>query len=123
MIESFYELEERMEILEREPCEGCISRQAVLDKIKEVCFSKEWLEFRCRNGSNGQRDFIINYIEQLPSITPQSKTGYWTDVSYIFGEYKCSECGSLEAKRSDYCPNCGAKMIKPQENAKSEEKK
>ena len=53
--------------------EDCISRQAVLSKIKEVCFSKEWLQFRVDNGSNGQRDFLINYIEQLTPVTSQPK--------------------------------------------------
>ena len=52
-----------------------ISRKAVLSKIKEVCFSEEWLKFRADNGSNGQRDFLINYIEQLPPATPQPKMG------------------------------------------------
>ena len=56
-----------------EPCEDCISRQAVLDKIKEICFSKEqkWVDFRVSQGSNGQRNLIINFIEDLPSIQPK----------------------------------------------------
>lgn len=49
--------------------EDAISRQAVLSKIKEVCFSEEWEQFRVDNGSNGQRDFLINYIEQLSSVS------------------------------------------------------
>ena len=51
----------------------CISRQAVLDKIKEICFSKEqkWVDFRVSQGSNGQRNLIINFIEDLPSIQPK----------------------------------------------------
>lgn len=61
-------------LVSQEPCEDSISRQAVLSKIKEVCFSKEWLQFRVDKGSNGQRDFLINYIEQLPSVTPQTNT-------------------------------------------------
>lgn len=59
---------------EQEPCEDSISRKAVLSKFKEVCFSEEWLQFRVDKGSYGQRDFLINYIEQLPSVTPQPKT-------------------------------------------------
>lgn len=52
-----------------------IQRQAVLDKINEVCFSKEqkWVDFRVSQGSNGQRDFLINYIEQLSSVKPQEQ--------------------------------------------------
>lgn len=68
---------------DQEPCEDAISRQAVLSKIIEVCFSKEWLQFRVNNGSNGQRDFLINYIEQLPSVTPQQKIGRCKDCKYF----------------------------------------
>lgn len=45
-----------------------ISRTAVLSKIQEVCFDEDWVAFRINNGSNGQRDYIINYIENLPSF-------------------------------------------------------
>lgn len=64
------------EPLEQEPCEDCISRKAVLDKIKEVCFSREqeWVDFRVSQGSNGQRDLIINFIKDLPSVQPKPKT-------------------------------------------------
>lgn len=68
-----YALEKRVRKLEEKidktPCASdCISRQAVLDKIKEVCFSEEWARFRADYGSNGQRDLLINYIEQLPHM-------------------------------------------------------
>ena len=53
-------------------CDDAISREAVLSKIKEVCFSKEWTQFRVNNGSHGQRDFIIDYIEKLPPVTQKS---------------------------------------------------
>lgn len=56
----------------------CISRQTVLEKIKEVCFSKEWAQFRVDNGSNGQMDFLINYIEQLSPVEPQPRKGWGT---------------------------------------------
>ena len=61
-------------------------------------------------------------IGLLPSVTPQEpKTGHW-----VHGEY-CSECGcdvpayivdwkwqkDMDAK---YCPNCGARMVDPQES-------
>lgn len=100
-------------LLEREPCEDCISRQAILDKIKEVCFSKEWLQFRWHNGSNGQRDFLINYIVQLPPVTPQPKMGQWIGINPMVDTLMCSECGEnivSEEFESLYCPNCGCRM-------------
>ena len=58
-----------------------ISKKAVLDFIKEVCFSKEqkWVDFRASQGSNGQRDLIINFIEQLPPVIPMQTR--WIPVS------------------------------------------
>ena len=95
----------------------CISRQAVLDKIKEICFSKEqkWVDFRVSQGSNGQRDLIIKYIEDLPSIQPKPKTGHWIAVENEEMKtvgYYCSECDlPMETEyQTKFCPNCGSKM-------------
>lgn len=65
-----------IEALEQKPCEDCISRKAVLDKINEICFSREQasVDFRVAQGSNGQRDLIINFIENLPSVQSKPKT-------------------------------------------------
>lgn len=62
--------------LEQEPCENCISKKAVLDKINEICFSREQeaVDFRVSQGSNGQRDLIINFIENLPSVQSKPET-------------------------------------------------
>jgi hypothetical protein len=112
--------------LEQESCEDAISRQAVLDKIKEVCFSteKEWVDFRVSYGSNGQRDFIVNFIESLPSIQPKPKTGHWvegqTDNPNIHN-ILCSCCfegypskghanSQYTKEKFQWCPKCGAKM-------------
>jgi len=133
-------IKKALKLLKQEPCEDCISRQAVLSKIKEVYFSEEWLQFRLDNGSNGQRNFLINYIEQLPPVTPKGvtitdfadkcrecgkqKKGKWICVHHLenkitYYSWKCSECqhdfSSEEESKVDfdeykYCPNCGAKM-------------
>lgn len=65
-----------LELLEQEPCEDCISKKAVLDKINEICFSREQesVDFRVAQGSNGQRDLIINFIENLPSVQSKPET-------------------------------------------------
>ncbi len=103
-------------------CEDAISRQAVLDTIKEVCFSNEqvWVDFRVSQGSNGQRDFIIKFIESSPSVTPKQKMGQWIEKDGYDGDiyYDCSECGeswvTIDGTPWDngmkYCPNCGAMM-------------
>ena len=36
----------------------------ILSKIEEICFSKNWADYRISYGSNGQRDYIIHYIKR-----------------------------------------------------------
>ena len=77
--------------------DDAISRKMVLDKINEVCFSREqkWVDFRVSYGSNGQRDLIIKFIESLPSIQPRpsisENPNKWIPVSERlpdeYGEY------------------------------------
>lgn len=62
-----------LKLLKQDTCEDCVSRKAVLDKIKEVCFSKEWMDFRISYGTNGQRDLIIKFIEDMPPVVPTPK--------------------------------------------------
>lgn len=120
--------------LQQEPCKYAISKKAVLYKIKEVCFSSKWSQFRSDYGSNGQRDFLINYIEQLPPVTPQPKTGHWIhhkEKEFVCAEHwECSQChrttmtypfivngivNDNDYNAMYYCPKCGAKMVEPQE--------
>ena len=66
-------------------CDDTVSRDAILSKIKEVCFSKEWIQFRVDNGSRGQRDFLINYIEQLQTVTPTCEEREKGECPYYAG--------------------------------------
>ena len=56
------------------------------------------------------KQFIADFVEDLPSIQP--KTGKWSgaDGLYGCGIYICDNCGKFAMIKSDYCPNCGAKM-------------
>ena len=66
-------LDMAIEVLSKKPCEDCISRQAVLYKIKEVCYSKERerIEFRVDYGACGAINYIIKFIESLPNVKPK----------------------------------------------------
>lgn len=106
-------MEMAIKALEQEPCEDAVSRQAVLDKMKE---RDEELSSIC------PRD-----IRELPSVTPQPKTGHWIvgkytedDIRYNDRSYKCSECGRVVDFKDNFCPNCGAKMVDPQESEETE---
>ena len=64
-------------------------------------------------------DIIDKYAEQEP------KAGHWIidkgSLDAFYGEVcKCSECGVESIGESDFCPNCGAKMIEPQESEDEE---
>ena len=50
----------------------------------------------------------------------QPKMGYWINLYEGFSLFKCSKCETVEYKKSNYCPNCGAKMVEPKESEISE---
>jgi len=89
-------------------CEDAISRADARHLIAETN----------RNGLGyiSTKVFKILYdgIDNLPSVTPQPKTGRWKftvyDANHI-GHYECSECHwNVLMNVSDYCPHCGARM-------------
>lgn len=54
----------------------------------------------------------------------EPKTGHWQDADYMdewWGQvYICSECGESMIGKSNYCPDCGARMVEPQERSDKE---
>jgi hypothetical protein len=97
---------------EQEPCDDAISRQAALDK-KELVELEDGQSFYCISPED---------VETLPPVTPQPKIGHWRHYE---GMLICSKCGSefyddiMEYCGDDVpkcCPDCGAKMIEPQES-------
>ena len=107
-----------IEALEQEPCDDCISRQAVDELSKELVHT-----------TRDKADFLCNFwegLQKLPSVTPKEKTGKWISFG-IQGEidgqivraFTCSKCGAISIFRvsngnivnGDLCPNCGARMV------------
>lgn len=93
----------RLLSLEQEPCEDCVSRDAVLEALYDHEYKKD----------------IRKDIEALPSVYPKQRMGQWIDEGlYAEGRdshfYRCSECGfstiRCKDERPNYCPDCGAKM-------------
>lgn len=88
-----------------------ISRQAAIAFVKSIPYIKE---------HQNMGELIKEWIEQIPAIQPEQKTGRWIehidkrDDTY----YECSSCKEeftlIEGTPADnlynYCPNCGAKM-------------
>ncbi len=55
--------------------------------------------------------------EKISSVNPLPKTGHWI---WCVGSHKCSNCEEYTCfshkELLKYCPNCGAKMVEPQES-------
>jgi len=81
--------------IEQEPCEDTIGRSDMLDAIG--------------HGTTYTSEELQRIIKALPPANSQVKTGHWK-------HNKCDVCGASRPPLFDnYCPNCGSKMIEPQE--------
>ena len=60
---------------------------------------------------------IVLEILDLPSVHPKNDkpSGKWITKPNVYGVAFCSECGfELKINDTNYCPNCGAKMVEEQ---------
>ena len=104
-----------------------ISRQAVLDGLASIA--------KVKARSDAQKSLmgrVIFFVEQLPSVTPKEKTGYWKPIEYdgyadgypVWDVWECSKCGlehnGDKESLTAFCPDCGAKMSEPQESEDKE---
>ena len=104
-------LENYIKILEQQPCEDCISRDAVMSALFDLWEPTEY------NDEDEFLEWLENSIKRLPSVTPSRPRGKWiykNDNKLIasdMGYWQCSNCeeGKL-LYESAYCPNCGADM-------------
>ena len=62
-----------------------------------------------------QDDMTELTIKDLETLEQEPKTGHWIPRNSYLLRYKCSVC-ERESEKYKYCPNCGAKMVEPQEN-------
>ena len=93
--------------LEQEPCTDAISRQAVLERAINAPIAKVMTEDKVIY----RKIVFADEIENIPPVTPAEKVGHWIDHQedrWIYA--KCSECETIHDTRTNYCPNCGAKM-------------
>ena len=99
---------------EQEPSGDLISRQdaidAIWDGINMDIYTRE----------------VKETLEELPSVKQEPKTGHWITVEMTQGDgcrytvTYCSECDEDVDYRTDYCPNCGCRMVEPQESEDKE---
>ena len=65
---------------------------------------------------------IAEGVRHIPSVTPKSDkpSGKWIEhphergLDWEFSAYECSNCHEWSDDDSNYCPNCGAKMVEEQ---------
>ena len=119
----------------QEPCEDCISRQAV---IEHICESKECYKEECK-GRTLKRCPDLQWAFDLPSVKPKytdeeidkaqaveqayvdkmvelavaetkRPKGKWIEIEIDAGEfiYKCTKCGMRVINPYKYCPMCGS---------------
>ena len=64
---------------------------------------------------------LLDSIHKLPTVAIPSATGHWKRISMDkYSEhakywYRCDRCGEDNLGNTDWCPNCGARMVEPQE--------
>lgn len=100
-------LKELKRLKGQEPCEDCISRQAVLKGINRVG----------GKGFETYNDYsqLYDFANALPSVTPEPKVGKWIRVDK--DKLRCSECEVIhfiaqypQSAKINFCPNCGRTM-------------
>ena len=95
------------------PCGDAISREAVLNIL---------VPYRLEESK------IAEEVKSLPSVTPSRRKGHWNE--YYTSQkgndvFNCKECGHtfIVMQGQDdmnFCPNCGAEMVEPQESEDKE---
>lgn len=116
----YYKMEEVCKVaikaLEQDPCEDAISRQALLEEIKNGIKAGNYEEGYEEYSHINDMDDIIECIKYADSIQPKPKTGHWIDI--MVGDMPaqaCDQCNTFyplayTGGGHKYCPNCGAKM-------------
>ena len=113
--------QEIIKALEQEPCDDAVSRQAAIDavrfgithaiRINRYTGEKDDLF----QASNDELEKAIERIEELPSVSVAEKTGHWIEDENEMIVW-CSICGEEHEECSKFCPNCGHRMVEPQES-------
>lgn len=110
-------LSELRKALEQQPCDDCVSREAVNDLI-DTCNSDGLKGIFC-SYDDGER--FKKYIKELPPVTPTRKVGKWI-YDKTSQNWRCSECNETPKtlgyvgtadfmeKEFVFCNHCGAEM-------------
>ena len=100
-------LDMAIKALSAEPCEDAISRAEAMTEIMmfagNVKPDEENIYIKVSDA--------VQLLRELPPVTPKQKMGCWINYQKNIWIYtQCSECGTVHDTKTNYCPNCGAKM-------------
>lgn len=95
-----------LKALEQEPCDDAISREDALMALTGE-YTDSPIELLPK---------AIKRINALPPVKPAEKVGQWIDIQYFkaddtYYRPKCPFCSIEPKEYSNYCPNCGRRMI------------
>lgn len=121
-------LDMAIKALGQQPCEDCISRQAVEEMIKAEMPERGMWEIEGDKEKETVCEVCVDLMQKLsdlPSVTPTRPTGQWfvDERPESDREVVCSNCDNPIFKyhklgfdyRPKYCPNCGARMAESEE--------
>ena len=107
-------LDMAIEALEQEPCEDTISRAETVQFLRN--HSNDFKDVKIGMAFQAAAS-LVNNPYNLPCVHPIRPKGHWITRPHIYGVSFCSECGfELRVNNTNYCPNCGIRMIKSQES-------
>ena len=92
-----------------------MAQEALEQREEDAISRQEAIDCLTANGLK-KFDFILEAREKinaLQSVQPKQKTGEWIELNNVV---QCLKCGGTTMFISKFCPNCGAKMVKPQES-------
>ena len=102
-------IDKAIKALEQQPCDDCISREAVDEYITNLLSGYLYDEERTR------LEDLTTFIWELPSVQPTRPTARWIELGNEGLVFKCSLCGNKNTIESNYCPKCGARMGESEE--------
>ena len=77
------------------------------------CGFYDWKKHKCTRGAKEETDPRAPFYDDCPPVDAVEVVhGRWTPLQkngFAFG-VTCSECNTTWDDKSNYCPNCGAKM-------------
>lgn len=123
---------DELPVTSKQPCEDAISRADAINKVTNFYTNCERLKM-FRHTSNEVKQTVTDILCDLPPVQPMPKMGHWVEYTRVLipepinrweQAWYCSECGYGNQECEDgsawlewkYCPNCGARMVKPQES-------